>query len=305
MSADWPVVVLDAPSNLGLKPQAPGREPGVRRMAAALRATGLLQRLGAEDGGLVPPPPYSAAVDPGTRVRNGPAIRAYSLALAAALGPLLETDRFPLVLGGDCSILLGSLLALRRRGRYGLAYFDGHTDFATPDTSPSGGAAGMDLALACGHGPEELTTLDGLTPLIRESDVLLFAHRDVEDPTTYRARAIFDSDVRRHDLGAFRRGGVSRVVRDGLKAIGAEGARGIWIHVDVDVLDSTFMPAVDSPQPGGLRAAELVEALRAALATGLAVGMQVTIFDPDLDPGGQLARALADLLVEALQEVGR
>ena len=158
----------------------------------------------------------------------------------------------------------------------------------------------MDLALACGHGPEELANLDGWRPLIRESDVLLRAHRDVEDPTIYRARAIFDSAVRRHDLDALRRGGVARVVQDGLVAICGDGARGLWIHVDVDVLDSTIMPAVDSPQPGGLRAAELVEGLRAALTTGLAVGLQVTIFDPDLDSGGGFARELTDLLVDVL-----
>jgi arginase len=102
-----PLAMLDAPSNLGLRPPREGREPGVRRMAAALRATGLLARLGAEDAGEVPPPGYSPALDPVVRIRNASAIRDYSRALAGRLGVLLDSERFPLVLGGDCSIFSG------------------------------------------------------------------------------------------------------------------------------------------------------------------------------------------------------
>ena len=138
------VSVLDAPSNLGLRPPQEGREPGVRRMAAALRARGLVSRLGAESAGEVTPPSYAPALDPITQVRNAGTIRNYSHALAGRLGGLLDAASLPLVLGGDCSILLGAMLALRRRGRYGLVFVDGHTDFGLPDTSLTGGAAGID-----------------------------------------------------------------------------------------------------------------------------------------------------------------
>ena len=65
-------------------------------------------------------------------------------------GDLLDRGRFPLVLGGDCSLLLGPTLALRRCGRFGLVFLDGHEDLLTPETSQSKDVAGMDLALACG-----------------------------------------------------------------------------------------------------------------------------------------------------------
>ena len=292
--------MLDAPSNLGLRPPLADREPGVRRMAAALRATGLVTRLRAEDAGEVPPPRYSSALDPAVGVRNAEAIRDYSRALAARLGALLGAGSFPLVLGGDCSILLGTMLALRRRGRHGLVFVDGHTDFALPETSLTGGAAGMDLALVTGRGPEVLANLDGLGPLVRDEDVAVLGHRDVADPERYWGRHIFGTAIRRHDLRALRRAGFRATATETLAVLESHRVDGLWIHVDVDVLDSALMPAVDSPQPDGLGYAELQELLEPFLASGLVAGIQFTIFDPDLDPEGRYARELAGFIGDVL-----
>src|ERR1700749_714824 len=176
-SAHRRLAILDAPSNLGLKPPAPGKEPGVRGMAGAIRAHGGLKRLQAEDAGAVVPPAYSAAIDPAVKVRNAGEIRDYSLRLAGRIEELLGQGKFPLVLGGDCSILLGSALALRQRGRYGLLFVDGHADLLTPANSQSKGAAGMDLALATGRGPELLTDIDSKKPYIRPKDTIVFGYR--------------------------------------------------------------------------------------------------------------------------------
>ena len=131
-SAGW--VVLSAPSNLGLSPPRPGAEPGCKRLAATLREAGIAQRLGAADAGTVVPPPYSPEWD-GKTVRNARAIVGYSRVLADRVNELLDERLFPLVLGGDCSILLGNMLALRKRGRFGLAFLDGHLDFRHPGNS--------------------------------------------------------------------------------------------------------------------------------------------------------------------------
>jgi arginase len=269
-------------------------------MAAALRATGLLARLGAEDAGEVPAPPYSPALDPRVGVRNAEAIGDYSRALAGRLGELLDAGRFPLVLGGDCSILLGTMLALRRRGRYGLAYIDGHTDFAMPEASPSGGAAGMDLALVTGRGLDALADLDGLRPLVREEDIVLLGHRDVADPAAYPGRAIFETAIGRHDLRALRGAGIGPTAAATLAALRRRELAGFWVHVDLDVLDSALMPAVDSPQPDGLGYAELRQLLEPLLASDLAAGVQFTIFDPDLDPDGRYAREVAGAIAASL-----
>ena len=103
---------------------------------------------------------------------------------------------FPILLGGDCSILLGSTLALRRRGRYGLLFIDGHADFYQPEANPNGEAASMDLAFATGHGPELLTNLEGLRPLVRDEDVVAFGFRDAEEQRRVRQPAAAAADAR-------------------------------------------------------------------------------------------------------------
>ena len=112
-----------------------------------------MARLGANDGGRVQPPPYTPDHD-ATGTRNGLAIADYAVRLADRLGELLDAGGFPLLLGGDCSILLGPMLTLRRRGRYGLAFIDGHLDFRHPgNSSRLSAVAGEDLAVVTGRGP--------------------------------------------------------------------------------------------------------------------------------------------------------
>jgi arginase len=83
----------------------------------------------------------------------------------------LDRGEFPLILGGDCSILLGATLALKRRGRFGLLFIDGHADFYQPAANPNGEAASMDLAFVTGYGPSPLTDLEGRGPLVGVEDV--------------------------------------------------------------------------------------------------------------------------------------
>jgi arginase len=160
------ITLLDAPSNLGLRPPEHDAVPGVYKLAGALRDKRLLERLGARDAGVVVPPRYRSTWD-GRTVRNLEAIAEYSRKLAERVEAILRRDEFPLVLGGDCSILLGNLLALRRLGRAGLVFIDAHSDFRHLGNSDSVlAAAGEDLALACGLGDPRLTSPDGAGPLV-------------------------------------------------------------------------------------------------------------------------------------------
>src|SRR5690606_4501636 len=141
------LTLLDAPSNLGLSPPVPGSAPGASKLAGALRDQRLLERLGAVDAGVVPPPRYRPDLEPGPRTRNHDAVATYSVALAGRVGRIIDDGGFPVVLGGDCSILLGPALALRRRGRYGRAYVGGHSNFRHHrNTSDMTVAAGKQLA---------------------------------------------------------------------------------------------------------------------------------------------------------------
>ncbi len=293
------VVVVDAPSNLGLSPPEEGREPGVRGLASALRERGVVSRLGAEDGGRVVPPPYSPEIEPATGTRNGEAIRRFAVELAERIGVVVGRGRFPLVLGGDCSILIGSMFALRRTGWFGLVFVDGHLDFRHPDNSAGlGAAAGEDLALVTGRGSERLTNIDGLGPLVRDEDVVALGER--EDYPEWRD--IHRTDIVVWDLREVRALGFADAAERSVERLRANGVEGFWIHLDADVLDDELMPAVDSRQPGGMSYAELVELLGPLVRSGLAVGMEVTILDPELDPTGEIAEGLVSAIVKIFSD---
>lgn len=295
------ITVLDAPSVLGLRPPAPGRVPGARRLPEALRGNRLVERLQAADAGRVDPPPYSPEVDPVTGVRNGATLPGYSIALADRLVELLRDGAFPLVLGGDCSILLGTMLALRRLGRYGLVSIDGGLDFRHPGNArvagPVGSVAGEDLAVVTGRGARQLTDLEGRRPLVAEADVVAVGHREL-GPI---ADEVLATPMTLFDVAELRRLGPAEAAGRAVATLAGRGVEGFWVHVDTDVLDPEVMPAVDAPEPGGLTHSELVALLGTLAASELTVGMQLTIFDPDLDPDGRLATELTDTVVAGLR----
>lgn len=291
------IAVLDAPSNLGLSPPASGRDPGVGGLPRALRDLGIVERLGAVDAGAVPPYPYAAEWREGHGVRNAEAIKRFSLDLAGRVGALLAEGRFPLVLGGDCSILLGNTLALRRLGRFGLVFLDGHLDFRHPGNAAFvGAAAGEDLALATGRGDGRLADIDGLGPYVRDRDVVAVGERE-DDPATRDIRA---TAITVWDLAEVRRRGAAAVGRQTVDRMRGSGVRGFWVHLDADVLDDAVMPAVDSRQPDGLGYDELGKLLRPLFGSRLAAGLEVTILDPTLDPDGTIVARFADALVHAV-----
>ncbi|MFE1171137.1 arginase family protein [Streptomyces sp. NPDC058773] len=290
-------VLIDAPSNLGLRPPAPGTVPGCYKLAGALREQGLLRRLGALEGGVVVPPRYDLGDwQEGDGDFNAAALAAYTGRLATRIEGHVAGGGFPVVLGGDCSILLGAVLALRRLGRYGVAYLDGHGDFRHPGNTavsgPVGAAAGEGLAQITGRGQADLTDLDGLRPYVRDEDVCVLGIRDADEDQ----EELTGLGIRHAPVGAIRRRGPEAVARDVLKRFQHPPLDGFWIHLDVDVLDPSVMPAVDSPDPGGLLTDELRELLGPLAASPRCVGVNVTIYDPDHDPEGTGAALLADLL---------
>ncbi len=301
-----PVMVLDAPSNLGLRPPRPGAEPGVREMASVLRSLGIVDRLYAQDAGGVQPPPYSPDPDSTTGFRNGPAIARFTEAMAARIGELDLGRRLLLVLGGDCSILLGPALAMRRRGRYGLAHIDGHDDYsyirAMDDYTGRFAAAGLDLALATGIGPDPLCDIDGLRPYVASTDVVqIGVNRGPDDPVLFQTETFDNSPIRRYPAGFVRGHGADSVAKDARTYLEGDELDGFWIHLDVDVLDQSVMPAVDSPNPGGLSFPELTAVLTSLLDSPRVVGMNVGIYDPELDPDRSFGNALVDALVAAFR----
>ncbi|HCT79496.1 MAG TPA: arginase [Micromonosporaceae bacterium] len=289
------LAVLDAPSNLGLRPPSPGTVPGCYKLAGALRDAGFVTALKAEDAGYVTPPRYDRHEwQLGDGVFNAEGIATYTVKLADRIGKLLDSERFPVVLGGDCSILLGAMLELRRRGRFGVAYLDGHADLRHPGNDSVGAAAGEGLALITGRGQADLTDLEGLRPYVRDTDLAVIGIRDDD---------VYIPEMAELDLAVWAEGRLrAEGIDPALSMLETQELQGFWIHLDVDILSPKVMPAVDSPDPGGLSYDELIPALTKLLASPKCVGINVAIFDPDLDPDGHLAKELTDNLINAIAQ---
>ncbi|MDQ1172396.1 arginase [Microbacterium testaceum] len=294
------ITVVSAPTNLGLRPPERGSVPGTSKAPEALREAGLFDRLtaaGARDGGVVVPGRY--VDDDSTRarghVRNEAQLVDHARRLADRIERVWRSGRAPLVIGGDCSILVGAGIASARRGRSGLVHMDGHTDFRHPGNSDDcASVAGEDLAAAVGlHGPA-IADVDGLSPYFAASAVAHLGHR-ADDEHADEARGVLGCVLSAADL-------LSRGVESVAAEIGRTAGTGYWLQVDVDVLDPAVMPAVDSPDPGGIDATQLTQLL--ATLAPFAAGASLTVFDPDLDPDGSCARLLTDVIHEGLSTLG-
>lgn len=295
------IAIVSAPTNLGLRPPEPGAVPGTAKAPEALREAGLhdmLRAHGARDAGVVLPGRYADHPGRGARtLRNAEAIADHARRLAARLVDLRRAGEVPLVLGGDCSLLVAAGLASRVAEQGGLVHVDGHTDFRHPGNSPAIGAlAGEDLAAAIGRHLPEIADLDGLGPYFdAEATAHIGCRRDDEhlDEVSETIALTIPADrIVSH--------GAARAAADVLATPRLE--RGFWLQVDVDVLDPEHMPAVDSPDPGGLSPEELSRVLQELAPR--AWGASVTVFDPDLDPTGAYARVVAEIVATGLRRLG-
>jgi arginase len=283
------IAIVEAPSILGLRPT------GVEKLPEALDRAGLAKSLSARKAGRVEPANYRENRDPETGFLNAEEIADFSRRLAAQLDRVLDADDFPLVLGGDCSILLGSMLSLNRRGRHGLMFLDGHMDFYQPEANVNGEAASSELALVTGRGPALMTTYDGRCPLVSDEDVVAFGFRDEREAQLYGSQPL-PPGLRAFSLTQVRSFGAGNAAREAIAHVSGHSSRGYWIHFDADVLDDAIMPAVDYRIPGGLTWPEIEAVLSVALHHPKAVGMEVTVLNPTLDVEGSIVRAFVEML---------
>ena len=283
--------IIEAPTHLGLKAPAPGQEPGVKDLPAWLRKHGLYDYINPKTVRTIPPPAYSMTLEQESGLRNAESITQYSKQLARTVAELAGKNAFLVVLGGDCSILLGTMLGLKKVGEYGLFFLDGHTDFIGPELSQTGGAAGMDLALATGYGPDKLTNIDDQQPYVQENRVWCVGNREYD--ASY-VQPINESNVHYYPLVWLREQGVTSCADEFLAMVENTSLDGFWIHLDVDVLHDEIMPAVDSRQPDGLSYQELGELLTRLVRSEKAAGLQITILDPTLDSSGEITRLFVD-----------
>jgi len=290
-------IIIDAPSILGL------RNTGVQNLPNALKRAGLMDRLNATFAGRVQPSMhYDLTRDPVTQLLNGTSIALFSKDLSKIVNIEVEKKNFPIVLGGDCSILIGVLLGLRKIGRYGLFFIDGHSDFYQSKASPSGEVADMELSIVSGRGPDILSNIEGLKPLVLDEDIVVFGYRDAEQSMSYGSNNVKNTRMQVLDLSDVRNLGIKKAASLAVSNfLTNEDLSGFWIHLDADVLDDRIMPAVDYRlRNGGLEFSELSYLLKILISSQKAIGITITIYNPNLDPSGSIAKNFVSCIAAGL-----
>ncbi|MGV9796942.1 arginase family protein [Mycobacterium sp. NPDC003449] len=269
-----------------------GRTGNQARAASALRGAGILDVFGTHrvvvNADLDLPAPDSAR-GPSTGLINEQALLAMTAALNERVGAALAADRFPVVYGGDCSILFGIVTGLRDHARdVGLAVVDGHEDTMPLDVSEDGEAANTEIGLLLGLTGRLLggPLADRLPALPRERLVVI-GPRDEAWRRQFNVGTLADCGVWVAPLASVAGdpGGTARRAHTALTA----GADRWWLHIDLDVLDPEEFAAQGLPgvadEPGGLTWAQLAELTRLMVFRGGCIGCSLAIYDPDQDPG--------------------
>jgi arginase len=215
-----------------------------------------------------------------------------------------DRGRLPMLVGGDCPVLLGALAAIRdRHGSCGLMLIDGHEDAWPPSLSPTGEASDSEVGMALGLVHDGLPEpLAGLIPLLTPDGVVMLGPRDREEIHAGGAASLNGTVAMCLDDAAIKAKGAPLCADRAVATIG-RAAPAFWLHLDLDVLSTEEFAAVDYPQPGGLTWPELREISVPTLMAPRCAGLSIAIYNPDRDQHGtdaeRVVRFAADLVAAA------
>lgn len=294
------VGIIGAPTDFG------ANRRGVDMGPSAIRYAGLvdsLSEIGVDvvDGGDLRVPVHERA----RSSRSSPSIRSVNETrtlcsrLADTVAGVIEAERFPLVLGGDHSIAIGTLAGAARQADIGLLWLDAHGDFNTPEISPSGNIHGMPVAAALGHGAfadHSWAHASGLA----EERVVWIGLRSVDDAERERIR---DSTASAFTMADIDRRGIDAVIDEAVE-IATAGVDGLHVSLDLDWLEPTEAPGVGTPVPGGVTYREAHFAMEQIAAldreTDLLRSMDLVEVNPILDDRNETAELAAELAASAM-----
>jgi arginase len=286
---------------LGSATSAAALRGGHERAPAALRAAGLGDRLKAAGFDVADHGDTATQVfqpdDEHPRARNVPAILKSLNDLRPRVEVAVKSGALPLILCGDCISVLAAVAGTRRYYRnVSLIYMDRDADLNLPATTPSGIIDGMVISHVIGRGAPELVRFWGEPPLVREPDVALFGFERLDPP---EEQYLVSSPMRRHPALEVSTMGGAAAAQAALEHVHAAKNEFV-LHFDVDVISGQEFRATNFPGEGGLNLNDVREALRVfAVQPNLAV-IVVAGYNPELDPDGEAARQLVELLVEVL-----
>jgi arginase len=296
----WKVRVIGFPMDLGA-----GRR-GVDMGPSALRIAGVGDKLTALgytvlDSGDVDIKTAEIQDIANPRLRYLPEITHACTVLADEVETALDNDEFPLVLGGDHSMAIGTIAGIaahckKKNKRLGVIWIDAHSDINVPDTSPSGNIHGMPVAVSLGLGAPELTKIGGDFVKLHPHQIVMIGLRSVDEGERALIRKM---KIESYTMADIDKQGIHRIIA---KVLSAMRAKVDHLHVsfDLDSVDPMFASGVGTPVPGGLTYREAHLIMEAIADTGYMASMEVAEVNPILDNKNASAEAAAELIASSM-----
>jgi arginase len=294
------IAIIGAPLDLGAGRRGVDMGPSAVRVA---NLNGRLADLGyqVEDLGNVPVIQRESQAEVHSRAKYLPQIAETCTLVAEMVDEALGSGKFPLVLGGDHSIAVGTVAGasrhFHRRGeKLGLIWIDAHTDMNTPESSPSGNVHGMPLACCIGQGPLELANIFGYSPKVDAANVALVGirsvdgqERDIVQRSGVHAFTMRDIDER----------GMRSVFEEAIRVAG-DGTAGFHVSLDMDAVDPREAPGVGTPVQGGITYREAHLAMEMLGDTGRMTSLEVVEVNPVIDEANRTAILAVELVLSAM-----
>jgi arginase len=294
------VRIIGVPLDLGASRRGTDVGPSALRIAGLGNA---LRRIG-HDVALeedIPAPAMETRRSEDKKARYKPQILDVCTRLAKRVKEVMDAGEFPLVLGGDHSIAMGTVAGtaahFREHGQsIGLIWFDAHGDMNIPGVSPSGNIHGMPLAHLLGKGDEDLKRILGFSPKVKPENVALIGVRDID---AHERQIIRDSGIHAFTMREIDEHGMAAVSRRALEIVN-EGTTGFHVSFDVDGCDPTVIPGSGTLVPGGVSFREAHLLMEYVADDGRLLSLEIVELNPFLDERNISAKRALELILSAM-----
>ncbi|SFS88525.1 arginase [Marininema halotolerans] len=286
------ITIVGVPMDLGADRRGVDMGPSAIRYASVQEKLSMLGFDVKDIGNLQVPTPetYDAGEN---QLKYLSEITSVSEELTQILDDIVSDGRFPLVLGGDHSIAIGTVAGVaKRRQRLGLIWFDAHGDLNTADTSPTGNIHGMPLAVSLGIGHPDLVNIGGFAPKVHPENIVVIGARSLDEG---ERQLIRDKGIRVFTMHDIDRMGMGRVIEESI-AIVTDGTDGVHLSLDLDGMDPKDAPGVGTPVPGGISYRESHLAMEMLSNAGILTSAEFVEVNPILDRKNCTAEAAVALI---------
>ncbi|ALS80061.1 arginase [Planococcus kocurii] len=273
---------------------------GVDMGPSAIRYAGVVDRIEelghtVTDEGDIQIGQADGSVDTSTNLRNLKAITEATETLGDKVFEVAQAGNFPLVLGGDHSIAIGTLAGIsERHENLGVIWYDAHADMNTSDTSPSGNIHGMPLAASFGHGHEKLTNIRGYSPKVKPENIVIIGARSV-DPG--ERELIKEHGIRVYSMHEIDKMGMHAVIEESIQYLKEERKTdAVHLSLDLDGIDPMYTPGVGTPVPGGISYRESHLAMEMLYDADIITSAEFVEVNPILDEKNKTADVAVALI---------